>query len=103
MNAHSTDTWKVLGDPILAYRLHIVKKAGWSWKGDANLTTKTYTPAIDAGFMSHGDKVDDFEASIDEVAPKDVEFFAAEQEYDNVGYTDVEDDEEEWSFAVVDG
>lgn len=99
MHTNLIDTWAVLGDCILAYRLHIVKKKGWLWNSEANLTTKTHDPG-DAGFMNLEDKADDFEMSIDEVLPRDAGFFASEQDFGNVNMVDFEDDDEEWSLAA---
>ncbi|CZR67102.1 uncharacterized protein PAC_17001 [Phialocephala subalpina] len=102
LGGENTDTWTVLGDPILAYRLHIMKTKGWSWKGEGNLTAKTYDPG-DAGFMNREDEVDEFEVDTDEVLPKDIGFFAMEQEFEGVHYLDFEDEEEEWSLTVLEG
>ena len=79
-----------------------MKKEGWSWKGEGNLTAKTYDPG-DAGFMNREDEVDEFEVDTDEVLPKDIGFFATEQEFEGVHYLDFEDEEEEWSLAVLEG
>ena len=79
-----------------------MKKKGWSRKGEGNLTAKTYDPS-DAGFMNRKDEVDEFEVDIDEVLPNDIGFFATEQEFEGVHYLDFEDEEEEWSLAVLEG
>lgn len=63
---------------------------------------KTYDPGI-AGFMNREDEMDRFEVNTNEVLPKDVGFFAVEQEYEEVHYLDLEDEEEEWSLAVLEG
>ena len=90
----------MLGNPILAYRLHIIKKEGWSWKGEGNLTAKTNDPG-DAGFMNLDDEVDNFEVETEELLPKDVGFFATENGYEKLNHLDLEDEEENWSLAVV--
>jgi hypothetical protein len=79
-----------------------MKKKGWSWTGEGDLTAKTYNPG-DAGFMNREDEVDEFEVDADEVLPKDIGFFATEQEFEAVHYLDFEDEEEGWSLAVLEG
>ncbi|OQU98205.1 hypothetical protein CLAIMM_04023 [Cladophialophora immunda] len=97
------DSWRIMGDTILAYRLHMVKKQGWAWKGQGDITTKTYDPG-DAGFMNYDDdKVDESELDADELSPQDAAVFAAEQEFEEMRQLDLEDEEEEWSLAVLDG
>lgn len=97
---HNADSWTVLGDCILAYRLHIVKKKGWSWRGEIDLNAKSYQPG-DAGFMNQKDEVDDFKVATEELQPKDVAFFAKEQEFSGLKYVDFADEEEEWALAVL--
>ncbi|KAF7503133.1 hypothetical protein GJ744_004275 [Endocarpon pusillum] len=53
--------------------------------------------------MNRKDEVNEFEVDIGKVSPKDVDFFAAEQEFKGVHYLDLEDEEEEWSLAVLEG
>jgi len=102
LGVKDTDAWTVLGDTILAYRLHIIKREGWSWKGDVG-SAKTYDPGDNAGFMNREEEVDEFEVDTNDVLPKDVGFFAAEQEFKGVHYLDFEDEDEEWSLAVLEG
>jgi len=82
--------------------LHIIKKDGWAWTGEGNLTAKSFDPG-NAGFMNKEDEVDDFEVDTDEVLEKDIGFFATEQEYEGVQYIEFEDDEEDWSLVVLEG
>jgi hypothetical protein len=92
------DDWTVLGDPILAYRLHVIK-SGWSLIGEGSLTAKSFNPG-DAGFMNVEEEMDDFEGAIGAVLRDDIDRFADEQ-YFQPDYLGVEDDEEEWVLATL--
>ncbi|KAL1599049.1 hypothetical protein SLS59_006499 [Nothophoma quercina] len=86
----------VVGDVILAYRLHIVKSKWFS----SSLIAKSHDPG-DAGFMNKEDKVDKFEGETKEVSLNDVNSFAKKQYYPDPSYVEFEDDEEEWTLAVL--
>jgi len=94
------DDWTVLGDPILAYRLHIIKKEGWFWASEGDLSAKTHDPK-DRGFMNKNEEAEEFKVDTEEVLAKDIGFFAKEQEYEGVQYLDFEDEEEDWSLAIL--
>ncbi|KIW21361.1 hypothetical protein PV08_01941 [Exophiala spinifera] len=97
------ETWTALGEPILAYRLHVIAKRGrlWPWRGqNDDATIQTFSPG-DVGFMGLEDELDEFEAEIDEVGVMDIESFAQEQEYKGVRYVDSGSEEDAWSFALL--
>ncbi len=64
------------------------------------MIAKTYDPG-NAGFMNRDDEADEFEVDTTEVSEKDIGFFATEKEFEGVQYQDFEDEEEEWSLAVL--
>ena len=96
----STESYTVLGDVILAYRLHIVKKEGWIWRSEAALETRTYWPG-NAGFLSREDIKPEVEVETDALSVQDLKYFAEDEEYGEIKSIDVEDTEEEWSMMCV--
>jgi hypothetical protein len=78
--------------------LHRVRNK-WSVRGNSNLTAESYDPG-DAGFMSKRDELAEFEGDFAEVWPDDVGEFAKEQ-YWKLDYLELEDEEEEWTIAVL--
>jgi len=94
----NTAQWTVIGDPIIAYRLHVIKKARWR----GNLTAEALDHG-DAGFMSKEDELDEPDLDVKEASLEDVEFFKVDQEFEGVRYLDLRDQEEEWSLAVLEG
>jgi hypothetical protein len=94
------ENYTIIGDTILAYRLHIIKKEGFRWFGERDLGIKTLDPG-QAGFMNHNKKSDEEGIEVEEVTIKDVKYFAEDEEYGDVEEASVEDREEEWSLLCV--
>ena len=51
--------------------------------------------------MNKNEEAEEFKVDTEEVLAKDIGFFAKEQEYEGVQYLDFEDEEEDWSLAVL--
>jgi hypothetical protein len=89
------ESYTVMGDIVLAYRLHIVKKEGWKWRGEAALESKSHWPAS-AGFMNKGELVAESGVETAELSLQDLSFLAEEEGYEGTEGIDVADGEEEW-------
>jgi len=95
-----TESYTVLGDVILAYRLHIIKKEGWRWIGERALETQTYGPGS-AGFLSREEIKPEVEVATGALSVQDLEYFAEDEEYGEIESIDMKDAEEEWSMICV--
>jgi len=102
MNAGTDDTelHTVLGDVILAYRLHIVKKEGWKWRGEAALETRAYWPG-NAGFLSTHEMRPEVELETESLSAQDLKYFAEDKDYGEIKIIGVKDDKEAWSMACI--
>ncbi|KAI4923320.1 hypothetical protein J4E85_008357 [Alternaria conjuncta] len=101
MNAGTdgAESHTVLGDVILAYRLHIVKKEGWRWRGEAALGTRAYWPG-NAGFLGREEMRPEGEVETKSLSAQDLKHFAEDEGYET-GSILMTDDEEAWSMACV--
>jgi len=95
-----TGSYTVLGDVIIAYRLHIFKKEGWRWRGEAALETRTYWPG-NAGFLSREDAKQEVEVATGALSVQDLKYFAEDEEYGEIESIDMRDAEEEWSMMCA--
>ncbi|KAI4657231.1 uncharacterized protein J4E79_007848 [Alternaria viburni] len=95
-----TGSYTVLGDVIIAYRLHIFKKEGWRWRGEAALETRTYWPG-NAGFLSREDAKPEVEVETESLSAQDLKYFVEDEGYGEIENIDVKDAEEEWSMMCV--
>lgn len=91
-------SWPVLGDPIFAYRLHVIKKK-WALIGEGKVTAESYVPK--GGLMGEKEELDSFEGLPTEIRPDDIDKFA-KQQYAEVEYVELADEDEEWTLAVID-
>ncbi|KAI4908603.1 uncharacterized protein J4E92_010796 [Alternaria infectoria] len=88
-----TESYTVFGDVILAYRLHVIKKAGWKRRGEADLK-------IGAGFLSTEEMRLEGEVETKSLSAQDLKHFAEDEGYET-GSILMTDDEEAWSMACV--
>jgi hypothetical protein len=71
---------KVLGNSILAYRLHVIQKVGWPWKLEYEVSS--FNPG-EAGFMNAEEKVsEDMQVETRDLSKEDLDGFIEENEYD---------------------
>ena len=91
-------SWTVLGDPIFAYRLHVIKKK-WALMGEGKVTVESYVPK--GGLMGEKEELDSFEGLPTEIQLDDVDKFA-KQQYAKVKYVELADKDEEWTLAIID-
>ncbi|KAJ4990181.1 putative subtilisin [Stagonosporopsis vannaccii] len=94
------ENYTVIGDTILAYRLHIIKKEGFRWLGERDLEVKTLDPGA-AGFMNRNETLSEKDVDIEEVTAKDAKYFAEDEEYGNVEEIKLKDGEEDWSLLSI--
>lgn len=93
----NTEKWPVLGSPIIAYRLHIIKSSKFLWRSEI-LASKSLDPKSH-GFMSRDDEdEEDFDLESAEVGLEDVKYFAEEVDYEEVEEVGVEDMDEAYSM-----
>ncbi|CAN9108463.1 unnamed protein product [Alternaria sp. RS040] len=95
-----TEKYTLMGNVILAYKLQIVRKAGWKWRGEANLETGNLDPGR-AGFMSKEGDVPKEALESAVLSLQDVGFIAQEEEYESIQDHDIEDEEEEWRMTCI--
>jgi hypothetical protein len=101
-DTENSESYKIIGDCIIAYRLHIVKPGGWTWRGQQKPSVGTYDPGK-AGFMNRGEQAKEAELESEEVSQQDVTCFAEEQRYGDIKKVEFDDAEESWSVFGVDG
>lgn len=94
----TTEEWDVLGDCIIAYRLHMIKRKGFIWK---TLQSKTLDPKRH-GFMSHNTaSEDDLEVDVGEVSQDTIGYFVEEEAYKGVREVDVNVEDASEKFSIV--
>ncbi|KAJ4376892.1 hypothetical protein N0V86_006329 [Didymella sp. IMI 355093] len=91
------DSFTVLGDTILAYRLHVIKKKRAVF-GEGKVTVESYVPK--AGLMGEKEELDSFDGEPTDILLDDVDEFS-KQQYVEVEYLDLGDEDEEWTMAVL--
>jgi hypothetical protein len=72
-------SYTVLGDAILAYRLHIIKEVGWAWKRDYEV--EAYDPG-NAGFLDIQQKKAEVGVDAEDLSLDDLNGFIDENEYE---------------------
>ncbi|KAI4623397.1 hypothetical protein J4E83_004791 [Alternaria metachromatica] len=96
----TSETYNMMGNVILAYKLQIVKTKGWKWKGEVDLSTGTYDPGR-AGFMSKEGELLEEPLECDLLSPRDIGFIAREEEYESVQDHEMENEEDDWWMTCI--
>lgn len=95
------ESYTVIGDPILAYRLHIIKREGFRWLKEREIEVKSVEHGK-AGFMNRSAEAEEDDGvEVAEVTLQDVQYFVEDEEYDEVERVDLTDGRESWSLLSI--
>lgn len=96
----TAESYTMIGNVILAYKLQIVKPERWKWRGESTLKVRAYDPGR-AGFMSreNGAKEESLEAAV--LSPQEMEYVAYEEEFEGLETVDFEDENDAWRMVCV--
>ncbi|KAH7077362.1 hypothetical protein FB567DRAFT_535104 [Paraphoma chrysanthemicola] len=95
----NTETWPVIGSPIIAYRLQIIKDISWFWQSQ-RLNSKSLDPKT-AGFMNRDESTQEADVESAEVTQEDVAYFVKEQQYKGVEGIDFDDESEDFTILCL--
>lgn len=94
------ESYNIIGDTILAYRLHIIKPSWWKWLGNSDLEVRSYDPGR-AGFMNLEEEKRAADVEVQDITSEDVNGFAYQMEYEDIRIVECQDEEGEWSLICA--
>ncbi|OAL51265.1 hypothetical protein IQ07DRAFT_599240 [Pyrenochaeta sp. DS3sAY3a] len=94
------EEYKVIGDTIIAYRLHVIRQSSWIWNRGQEVKVGTYDPKA-GGFMNRDKQApsDDLEDKL--VSEQDVSDFVQEQGYEGMTSEVFVEEDEVWTMLSI--